>query len=165
LDSTNARRQNCQGDDLPMNKWNQSAKGRAYFRKWNRSPRGRAFYRKWNKSKKGLALHRKFDRSPKRQAWRKKWNQTAKGRANGLRKAAMRRAKIKKVTQGSKKLLAKIYARAVWWKTQGFDVAVDHIVPLIKGGAHSVKNLQIIYAFENRKKHASLTYKPICVFL
>ncbi len=78
--------------------------------------------------------------------------------------AARRRALQRKVTVGGLKAIIKIYKRAQWWK-QWFDVVVDHIIPLSKGGEHSAKNLQIIYAFENARKGSSLTYKPSAVFL
>jgi len=34
----------------------------------------------------------------------------------------------------------------------GFDVHLDHIIPISKGGLHIPENLQIIHAEDNRKK-------------
>ena len=47
---------------------------------------------------------------------------------------------------------------------QWFDVVVDHIIPLARGGTHCPCNLQIIYRTENERKHAKLNYKPKIVF-
>lgn len=58
----------------------------------------------------------------------------------------------------------KIYARATELR-QWFDVVVDHIIPLAKGGAHEPDNLQIIYRLDNLKKHAQLTFQPRVIFL
>lgn len=45
-----------------------------------------------------------------------------------------------------------------------FDVVVDHVIPLSKGGAHAPSNLQIIYRTENLVKGARLDYTPSVVF-
>jgi hypothetical protein len=60
--------------------------------------------------------------------------------------------------------IAKIYKRAGVLR-QWFDVVVDHIIPLAKGGAHAPGNLQIIYRLENLHKNASLGYKPKVIFV
>jgi hypothetical protein len=60
--------------------------------------------------------------------------------------------------------IAKVYERARWWK-QWFAVVVDHVIPLSKGGAHDAKNLQIIYGFENSRKHNNVNYKPRVIFV
>jgi 5-methylcytosine-specific restriction endonuclease McrA len=79
-------------------------------------------------------------------------------------KEGKRRAMKRNVTVGDLTAIAKIYERAKEWR-QWFDVVVDHIIPLIKGGTHEASNLQIIYGFDNARKHDSLTYKPRVVFL
>jgi len=75
-----------------------------------------------------------------------------------------REALKKGATIGNLTDIAKVYERARWWK-QWFDVVVDHICPLSKGGAHAATNLQIIYASENLRKHARLNYNPQVVFV
>lgn len=77
---------------------------------------------------------------------------------------AKRRALKHLVTIGDLTEIAKIYARSYELRRQGFNVNVDHIIPLSKGGAHSPDNLQIISAFENNRKFNSLTYVPKVVF-
>jgi 5-methylcytosine-specific restriction endonuclease McrA len=48
---------------------------------------------------------------------------------------------------------------------QWFSVVVDHIIPLSRGGMHEAANLQIIYDFENSRKHTNINYKPKVIFL
>jgi 5-methylcytosine-specific restriction endonuclease McrA len=80
-------------------------------------------------------------------------------RARGLREARKRNATIGDLTD-----IAKVYERARWWK-QWFDVAVDHIIPLSRGGTHEAANLQIIYGFENNRKYNKPSYRPKVVFV
>jgi hypothetical protein len=61
------------------------------------------------------------------------------------------------------KAMERIYARAKELR-QWFDVCVDHIVPLCKGGSHAPSNLQIIYKSENLIKARRLDYKPRVIF-
>jgi 5-methylcytosine-specific restriction endonuclease McrA len=77
--------------------------------------------------------------------------------------ASARRAK-KRNTLRSLVEIEKIYVRAAELR-QWFDVVVDHIIPLAKGGAHAPDNLQIIYAYENARKGTQLDYTPDIVFL
>jgi len=76
---------------------------------------------------------------------------------------AKRRARRQKATIGNVEAIKKIYARAKELRKR-FDVAVDHIIPLAKGGAHSAENLQIIFSKENSQKGVSLNHKPKVVF-
>ncbi len=78
--------------------------------------------------------------------------------------ANKRRALKRNVTVGDLTEIAKVYSRAQELRNQGFDVQVDHIIPLAKDGTHEPSNLQILYTHENLKKHTSLTYKPEVVF-
>ncbi len=57
----------------------------------------------------------------------------------------------------------KIYTRCSQLR-RWFDVVVDHILPLAKGGAHSADNLQIIYRLENIQKGAKIGYTPSVIF-
>lgn len=74
-----------------------------------------------------------------------------------------RTALQKSVTVGNLAEIAKVYARAKELR-QWFDVDVDHIIPMSRGGAHSAENLQIIYAKENSQKNNRLDYVPTVVF-
>lgn len=92
----------------------------------------------------------------------KEWRSNNPAKARAL--DAIKRARRSKATIGDQKAICKIYIRCrelCRW----FDVVVDHIVPLSKGGAHAANNLQIIYRKENEKKHNSLFFKPSVVFL
>lgn len=75
----------------------------------------------------------------------------------------IRRARLRAATIGDLTDIHKIYERCHWWK-QWFDVVVDHVISLARGGTHEAKNLQIIYRFENEKKGARQDYKPRVVF-
>jgi len=74
-----------------------------------------------------------------------------------------RRAMQRVVTIGDSIGIAKVYDRARWWR-QWFDVVVDHIIPLSKGGSHEASNLQIIYRFENARKGTRTDYNPMVIF-
>lgn len=56
-----------------------------------------------------------------------------------------------------------IYERAKELR-RWFNVVVDHIIPLAKGGRHEVGNLQIIYRSENARKSSSLSFRPSVIF-
>jgi len=82
-----------------------------------------------------------------------------------VRQSVVKRRALKfGATIGDPQAIAKIYTRARELR-QWFNVVVDHIVPLSKGGAHSVENLQIIYATENLQKNARLNYVPKVIFI
>jgi hypothetical protein len=68
------------------------------------------------------------------------------------------------VLPGAQSDITDVYARAAWWRTQGFDVEVDHIFPL-GFGWHEPANLQIIYASDNRQKSYKPDYVPMVVFV
>jgi 5-methylcytosine-specific restriction endonuclease McrA len=76
--------------------------------------------------------------------------------------SARRRAQKRSATFSSFGI-AQIYARCAELR-QWFDVVVDHVIPLAKGGAHAAGNLQIIYAVENAAKGARLDFVPTVVF-
>jgi 5-methylcytosine-specific restriction endonuclease McrA len=78
-------------------------------------------------------------------------------RAKGREYRATRYAYERKACIGDRTAIAAIYNRAVEL-CQWFNVEVDHIIPLAKGGAHASNNLQIIYAHENRRKNDSLNF-------
>lgn len=57
-----------------------------------------------------------------------------------------------------------IYATASEMRDKGFDVEVDHIIPLIHNhvcGLHVHENLRIISTSENRKKHNQFFHEEI----
>jgi HNH endonuclease len=89
--------------------------------------------------------------------WRKA-NPAKHRAAQALRYARQRLATIGDLTD-----IAKVYERAAELR-QWFEVEVDHIKPLAKGGTHEASNLQIIYAYENRRKHALAGYKVRVIF-
>jgi len=78
--------------------------------------------------------------------------------------ANLRRAREQAATIGDPTAIKEIYNEARKLRKAGFKVAVDHIIPLSKGGAHSAENLQIIDALENAKKRNTLDYKPRIIY-
>jgi hypothetical protein len=80
-----------------------------------------------------------------------------------LARAAARRARKRLLTVGDLTDLAMVYARCRELR-KWFDVSVDHIIPLAKGGTHEANNLQIIYCSENSLKQDKLNYKPRVIF-
>lgn len=152
---------------------------REAVREYQKTPEGKEAWKrakaKYLASPKGKAMRRramlKYHKSPKGHAVRKqavqKYQKTEKGRTALKRtwlKAFAKRIALKRaVTIGDLTEIAKVYERCAWWK-RWFDVEVDHIIPLARNGAHVAKNLQIIYQFENRRKHSKLDYKPRVIF-
>lgn len=86
-----------------------------------------------------------------------KYLKTKKGRAN----TKMRKVARKQIVKSSLKILSKTdkqYIRWLHWKVSemrryGFDVHLDHIVPLSKGGKHEPLNLQIVHGTDNSIKN------------
>lgn len=74
-----------------------------------------------------------------------------------------RQALLKGASYDDPKGIARIYQRAKVLRSW-FNVVVDHIIPLSRGGAHSPDNLQIIYHNENARKSAKLGFQPSVVF-
>ena len=77
-----------------------------------------------------------------------RWQRENRGRM--LEYSAARRAK----TRTNCPRVAALYAVAAALRADGWDVHVDHIVPLSKGGPHVFENLQILPAIENLRKGA-----------
>jgi hypothetical protein len=146
-----------------------SHKGREANKRYQRSLKGKvskkAAQKRFNNTEKGRASMRRKQQSEKRPATRKRYNQSLKGKAAGRRYAAERRERKQALRSKSDKvLIAEIYAKCAELKEYGFDVVVDHTIPLASGGLHVPSNLQIIYAEENRKKGNRADYKPSIVF-
>jgi 5-methylcytosine-specific restriction endonuclease McrA len=122
-----------------------------------------ALWSKTNRDKKNASKKQWVSRNRKKVAtqsrlWAK--NNPEKIYARNARQRAVKR----KATCGDKNKIAKIYKRALTLR-RWFDVVVDHIIPLSKGGPHSPENLQIIYAKENALKGIRLDYKPRVIFI
>lgn len=130
---------------------------REYQRNW------KAKYRSENREKYNAYMRDYNSKNrDKYRAVNKAWSIKNKDKVVAI--SAVKRARKRNATVGCRKAIAKVYERARWWK-QWFDVAVDHIIPLVKDGKHTASNLQIIYAYENCRKKDSLTYRPRVVFL
>ncbi len=159
------------------------AANREKTREWYRNNRAknktkrRAYEREYEKRNHERLLDRRRERYPiireKRRAQLRRWavNNPSKVREKmkrwydkrGTIYHSMRRALKRSVTVGDLTAIEVIYERAKELR-QWFDVAVDHIIPLARGGTHEATNLQIIYAFENRAKSANVNYKPRVIF-
>jgi 5-methylcytosine-specific restriction endonuclease McrA len=90
------------------------------------------------------------------------WAKENPGKANarGSRHRALKNGQICL----DKDAVARVYARCQELR-RWFDVCVDHIIPLAKGGAHAAENLQIIYSYENAQKNMRLDYRPSVIFV
>jgi 5-methylcytosine-specific restriction endonuclease McrA len=84
-------------------------------------------------------------------------------RAQRTASSQRRNARMRGLYCGDQRAIRKIYERAAELR-QWFDVVVDHIRPLAKGGAHSADNLQIIYRLENCSKGTRLDFCPSVIF-
>jgi hypothetical protein len=119
-------------------------------------------YQKSNRDKlrKYLSEYYKANRDEIRNR-KTKWRNANRGRYQALSMAY--NARKRQATIGDLTEIAKLYERARELR-QWFDVAVDHTVPLSKGGTHEASNLQILYVFENCSKQGNLNYKPRVIF-
>jgi 5-methylcytosine-specific restriction endonuclease McrA len=130
----------------------------------------REHMRQWRANRPGYKsaegkLYRKRYPEKARLSCRKNYQKHKQERIQkGAIHARTYRARKHGATIGNAKDILKIYNRAKELRQSGFDVAVDHIFPLSKGGAHSVENLQIIYSFENSQKGDRLNYIPSIIF-
>ena len=96
--------------------------------------------------------------NPEREVARNlKWAQENPGKANA--KNAKRKAtKLAQTPEDANiKLIQALYTRAAWLReTFGVEIEVDHIIPLSKGGEHTMSNLQLLPMYLNRQKGAKL---------
>jgi len=83
----------------------------------------------------------------------RKYTKTTKGKIAKKNYKVSRRAKLKvNLTKEERKEIKELYKLALELREHGFDVEVDHIIPLSKGGHHHSSNLQILFATHNRSK-------------
>jgi 5-methylcytosine-specific restriction endonuclease McrA len=121
------------------------------------------YHKKYASSEKGKATRKRHSKSLAFKATQRRYGQSPTGKLKKLLISRRHQTLKRKARQGCQREVEKIYARAQELR-QWFNVVVDHIVPLAKGGAHTTSNLQIIYSFENAAKADSLTYKPKVIF-
>ena len=136
-----------------------NANNRRYVERMNNDPVKREQYKKRRKAAFAKWMRENRTEALLRKSARKKNHQHKYNAYESKRRALKRQSRI-----GNFDAVIKVYERAKWWR-QWFNVVVDHIVPLIKGGAHDASNLQIIYESDNARKHASLNYKPRVIFV
>lgn len=139
--------------DLKVRRAYHQAYQRKYMPLWrHQNPEAAAkIADRYNHSLKRHTVDKRRAQTPKRKAWRQAFD-------------ACRRAKKKPSTLPDWIEIQKIYRRAEILR-QWFDVVVDHIIPLARGGTHSSPgNLQIIYRKENNQKGAKLDFSPSVIF-
>lgn len=144
---------------------------RAANKAWVKANRDKynAMVLRWNQKnrEKVRAIQKAHrQRNPeKRAAIEKSWRERNREKVLEWKRkySAMRRARLRLATIGDLTAIAKVYERAEHLR-QWFDVCVDHIWPLAKGGTHSSDNLQIIYRSENNHKRAQWGYEPRVIF-
>lgn len=120
-------------------------------------------YREENKEKISFQRRKYRQNNKEKIATRnKKWQQANPGKIAGYsssRRAREYNAIPPNQTKSEASEIADFYAD----KPKGYHV--DHIVPLAKGGTHSLINLQYLTAEENHRKHAKYTYNQDDYFL
>jgi 5-methylcytosine-specific restriction endonuclease McrA len=95
----------------------------------------------------------------KRKEYLRDWHRTPLGKAKGRNKEAKRRCvklgnivATDKIELNNIRKLYRVMAYANHFIGE-HTYEVDHIVPIAKGGSHTLDNLQIITAQENRSKN------------
>jgi 5-methylcytosine-specific restriction endonuclease McrA len=115
--------------------------------------------RKWVRSPKGRAWIKRHNVNPKCKAAKRLWQMRHPGNVNA--NTWRYRARKRNCLTGNLKKIAKIYGRAAELRALGFDVQVDHRLPLSRGGEHHENNLRIIWTVDNHSKNCRLDY-PDC---
>lgn len=84
----------------------------------------------------------------------REWTSKNRGKVNSYgakRRAAKRGTEVKDCPR-----VAALYRIAACLREDGYDVHVDHIVPIVRGGSHTFENLQILTATANLQKGSKL---------
>lgn len=156
-------------------RWEQSDKGketiRKYKRKYNRTEKRKACCQKWEQSDKGKESRRRYRQSPKakehRKEYMKEWHQSymrkpevKENYRNHCRKRRAIKAELnywlpfydmiwmwaKELTFGYCPNCGEFFDNGIHKLTQ------DHIIPISKGGIHSIENVQPMCARCNESK-------------
>jgi len=142
----------------------QSAEGKEYFKNYHKRPEVVAkrqsqerkdCLKKWQQSEKGRLM---------RKVWLESYKKTKKYRASVSAQASRRRAIKKRAPLADAKVIAAWFKK---WKTLDVvfchwchgqfkvkECEADHVMPISKGGAHSIDNLVISCVSCNRRKAA-----------
>lgn len=137
-------------------RYRESAKGKKHRASYKQSKAGKAAQKRYQQSPKGKAQAARFRQGPKRKAvlmryyhgrgreTLRRYQQTPKGRASLARGVHKRRM----ILQGQSDLTADQWAtikaryqqRCVYCAKKT-DLTMDHIIPLSKGGQHTMENI------------------------
>jgi 5-methylcytosine-specific restriction endonuclease McrA len=158
---------------------NQKPETKAAKKEWNQSEKGKKYHIAYNKRPEVIAKRHTQERKDYIEKWKskpeskeikKKWlesyKKTAKYKSSITAQSARRRAIEKSATITDSKLIAKWFKNwklmpvvLCYWCKNKFnprDCEADHVMPISKGGAHSIDNLVIACKPCNRKKSAKL---------
>jgi 5-methylcytosine-specific restriction endonuclease McrA len=108
------------------------------------------------KNELDLEKYKKHNSKPKIQESRKKYQKSEKGLYSASQSSYNRRTRFEKSCEDllwhEKKEIGRFYKHC----PEGYEV--DHIIPIARGGKHTLSNLQYLTKEENRRKGAKLNY-------
>ncbi len=112
-------------------------------------------YCSWCKKCHSIATCKSVDRN-KANINNAKYCKTEKGKIARRKYKAQRRARIRgnaiQLTKEEHGQIRKLYKTAKEMREDGFDVCIDHIIPIARGGLHHPDNLQILTTKQNLQK-------------
>lgn len=168
------KEERLEGRRMTLQKYNNSAKGRASRAKYRKTLKGKVADSKYRKSNKGKAValkaSRKFNKTETRKASNKRYRLSEKGKAytrkwNLIRKKLKGRL-VKFHTEKEWRECLERYGNRCAKCGVRQQLTRDHIIPLSKEGGDEIENIQPLCISCNSSKNAftMVTYLPSSYF-